>query len=1439
MEVIPEVREHIFAIIVSVVTKTPLCIIGSPGRSKTLSFQIVVQNLQGLQLSPRKFCRRLPAVDPFFCMGSKYSSAEDISTIFERAIRREEQYQQNHMSTRCVVFLDEALLPSQKKMVLKILHPYLDECRVSFVAIANKPFDAANANRMMCVFRSLPSEDDQKILAYGCLGLNYEDVEIETNLKNIISGLCNGYQKLLQSSDIPRVFHDRDFIYMLRELRLGLNPITQTYDQDQQCVNSITPLGLLRSLENNFNGIPRAQFQILVEIFFKCIQEECRRQYDFKFPSKQDYRDIISILHDSMELDSNRRRLYGRYKLIIDESEDESAAHLLYQVGILNATTTSEFRLSDFTDDINNELRNVKTLSDIKMCMETGKTILMINTGRLHGSLYDVFNQNFSIMATANERKIFSKVAIGPKTLDCIVHEQFQCIVHVKRSEFSQIPAPFLSRFQKYSLSIEDFYRIQLEQLPVNEQQIMMNVEDKVKTFIEHYGRQYFYGLTDNTLYSCLLLMIKIKQKTATQYESMLKINTDRVKTEEQYNVNSEADNEYQTSQEEGTQGIYAKADSIVYLDLQHYTQLMIRSKSIIEQNPGDTHQCLLRSILCRLIQLVSPESLALKLPTFVDSVSKYLCTNYFHNQEHFTLENFIQHLTSSTENDASDSTARSTTITTKVTIFTRTSSYVLSLNKFSKQQLFSNYISDNVDILNLTIIENAADLEEKFELFEQDQQKNVFVIVIDTQVGQQHQHIPFIRQLIDKTENNHNSCAYRQREFIRKYFIMLLHSPATELYHQACFPSIFLNNWDFYFFDTCSPGSAFHLQKMLQILCSSQQQQIDYDSESLCDLNALFDSALWDFSGRLQIFIQEVPTLVNSQDFYKLHTNISKRVQCLKNVLRKCTKLQQRIVNTYHESLSTQNMYNMIYQTSKEILSGRKFDGLVDSIQHQIEISFTTFTSNILIHLVNDYGLETLSRAFSASNKKSYEVMLNLIDYSLFINNDSANNKNQLFQISIHYPCVPTTPLYHLFHQRIKAHADDLKAKIIGKQNEEIDHNLRAKKMENTTDYLIDIRSELCRTIWNNDKVLREIIIELDQDIINTYSEDLIRTYCTIIEKSYENTSASNNAEPDKTINFISKWLQLIDDEDMNDYNESVHKQIWLVSHVYTSFEYDRNDLLSLYTASRILDNFDHNRQDKEIEEGLSRVEFRESVFRRMFDLLWSKLIKLCSENDQHQIELWTQTYAFINKYFPSNKVLHRAQLTKIKTKIEFMHLSYLILLNEQLLRPFELISALLDENNLLDTNTDVNTGCLKILQKIIELIQMYLQKERIDESHTTLMIDIIQWVLTLVPSVKEIEYLLTYLHEICQLRLPIKQFLFDQLATLLVDFRQKPINKQQKFDIVDKIRLLLPTVVQCINEQATLDGYVLPYHPFVIIDAERQGHTLIDLLFFISEII
>ena len=535
-------------------------------------------------------------------------------------------------------------------MVLKVLHPYLDECKIAFVAVANKSFDAANANRMLCVYRSLPSQADQLVLACGCLGLQSDHVlsAPRNNLNAIVTGLCEGYRSLSMDSRIPKIFHDRDFIYMLRQLRWNLST-NSTKDDASAAIRTIKPLSLLKALEDNFNGITTSEFQILVNIFFESVQ---RKLPSYRLPEQTSqqsfYRDVPAILYESLRLDSEQRRLYGRYKLLIDESEDESAINLLFQTHILDSDIhqTMVFRMSDFSDDANNDLKHVEILSNIKLCMETGKTIVMVNTNRVHGSLYDVFNQNFSIMATGDTRKIFSKVAIGSKTMDVVVHENFQCLVHVKRSEMVDLPAPFLSRFQKFSLNINDFYQIQAAKLSKNEKDILDYVETKVTSFIDHIGKQYFYGLNNTTLSSYLISLI-IKDPNG----------------------------EFRLS----------SIDNL-------YTQWTINHKALIEENPSDVKQCFCRLVLNKLVQLLSPESIVVALPTFEENFQRWLSKLYFQQQDHFNVEHFLQKLVPIVaDRDDLDSNAPREN-TRKVMIFTRTSPYVLELGQHLKQV----YLNDN-----------------------------------------------------------------------------------------------------------------------------------------------------------------------------------------------------------------------------------------------------------------------------------------------------------------------------------------------------------------------------------------------------------------------------------------------------------------------------------------------------------------------------------------------------------------------------------------------------------------------------------------------------------------------------------------------------------------------------------------------------------------------
>ena len=135
---------------------------------------------------------------------------------------------------------------------------------------------------------------------------------------------------------------------------------------------------------------------------------------------------------------------------------------------------------------------------------------------------------------------------------------------------------------------------------------------------------------------------------------------------------------------------------------IKYQTKTILSNKIL----PDIQHYVLFDLIISKLIQLVSPESIILKLPTFEDKVEQWLCNLYFQQQEHFNIEHFIQQLLSNPlEQD--DLSPLEIHTTTKVMIFTRTSSYVVGLNQRSKTELFNENAGESkkIDILNLVSI--------------------------------------------------------------------------------------------------------------------------------------------------------------------------------------------------------------------------------------------------------------------------------------------------------------------------------------------------------------------------------------------------------------------------------------------------------------------------------------------------------------------------------------------------------------------------------------------------------------------------------------------------------------------------------------------------------------------------------------------------------------
>jgi hypothetical protein len=280
------------------------------------------------------------------------------------------------------------------------------------------------------------------------------------------------------------------------------------------------------------------------------------------------------------------------------------------------------------------------------------------------------------------------------------------------------------------------------------------------------------------------------------------------------------------------------------------------------------------------------------------------------------------------------------------------------------------------------------------------------------------------------------------------KFYIILMHTSEYELNHKSCFPSIFLHQWDYWYLDTSTPGSAFHLQKMLQIVTSKfgQVQQQNAMQDALYDLNTLFDDCLLEFCSRFNVGLRELSEDMfhnrNAYEFYRRQTSIYQRLQCLKSIFREVNHLQKHLVTIFHENISMKDKSlrkncNIIHDIAKDTLCGKNFNGLVESLQSNIRVSFTNFISYMLKHIVDDYGLETVIKLSSRDNE--FSKLLALIDYSSYAANteNSASINQGLIRLNDHYSCIPQTPLFHLFRQRIKNFADDIKLQMAQQQNQ------------------------------------------------------------------------------------------------------------------------------------------------------------------------------------------------------------------------------------------------------------------------------------------------------------------------------------------------------------------------------------------------------------------
>ena len=436
-------QENVFVVLVCILNKIPIFLVGKPGCSKSLSMQLIRSNLRGkdskdvlFQTMPQLFCVSF--------QGSESSTSDGIMKVFEKA----KNYQKhNEKDVLSVVILDEIGLAEVSRFnPLKVLHGLLEpgngqNLNIAVVGISNWALDAAKMNRAVHLSRPDMDLDELKYTGYSISSAIVDemrnDQDMDTSdyddygyfakkLKDLFNEIAIAYFKYVSSRQKFANFHGlRDYYSLIKYI----GRCSEVFKNGDDNLESDI---ILKGIARNFGGLPTEMVGI-VEIF----QES--------FPSL-------------------RNKMMFVTELIKDNLNDDSCRHLMLitngdsVISVLEShlnETNRPFEIifgSHFDDDLSDDY-NYRILSRIILCMEQGLVLILKGLESIYGSLYDMLNQNYTVVGNKKNCRIALGHYSNPM---CHVHDSFKCIVLVEETKLDYSDPPFLNRFEKQQFRFSD-----------------------------------------------------------------------------------------------------------------------------------------------------------------------------------------------------------------------------------------------------------------------------------------------------------------------------------------------------------------------------------------------------------------------------------------------------------------------------------------------------------------------------------------------------------------------------------------------------------------------------------------------------------------------------------------------------------------------------------------------------------------------------------------------------------------------------------------------------------------------------------------------------------------------------------------------------------------------------------------------------------------------
>ncbi|XP_062574185.1 E3 ubiquitin-protein ligase rnf213-alpha-like [Saccostrea cucullata] len=514
--------------VICIELRIPLFLIGKPGSSKSLAKTIVADAMQG-NSSQSDFFKQFKQVQMVSFQCSPLSVAEGILGTFRQCALY--QKQKNLQKFVSVVVLDEVgLAEDSQKMPLKSLHPLLEEGydsdneekdthdttgdksyrKVAFIGISNWSLDPAKMNRGILVQRDVPELYD---LIESARDICRADTKKEQqHVEKFIEPLAESYNDVFEAVVEKRreFFGLRDFYSLIKMLYgfCGKNNRNPTWLILKHCIKrnfggyDETEVPVLKIFKEKLKSFLQVDIETPLPGDPDCspagLIEGCLRGDKFVDPvNVTEAAMVANITHDSKEPTSDTR-----YLLLL--TENYGALSVLQQKisSIQNAVTIFG---SNFPSD--QEYTQIcRNINRIKVCMESGNTVVLLNLENIYESLYDALNQYYVFFG--GERYV--DLGLGSHRVKCRVHKNFRLVVIAeKETVYERFPIPLINRLEKHFLDISTL-------LSEKQQELEKTLKKWINTFIGKKQRptiqegEVFMGYHEDT---CAAIIIYLSQR--------------------------------------------------------------------------------------------------------------------------------------------------------------------------------------------------------------------------------------------------------------------------------------------------------------------------------------------------------------------------------------------------------------------------------------------------------------------------------------------------------------------------------------------------------------------------------------------------------------------------------------------------------------------------------------------------------------------------------------------------------------------------------------------------------------------------------------------------------------------------------------------------------------------------------------------------------------